>query len=71
MRIENNWRVIILKSDFIFCICVCVCVCVCVFVHQLYQRAVVLPIHALESLWKQYEAFENESDKLVAIERFG
>ena len=49
----------------------CVWLCVCVVVHQLYQRAVVLPIHALESLWKQYEAFENESDKLVAIERFG
>ncbi len=31
----------------------------------MYQRALETPIHNLENLWKDYEAFENEVNKLT------
>lgn len=28
-----------------------------------YQAAVVVPMHGVEGLWREYEAFENETNK--------
>ena len=33
---------------------------------SIYQRAICIPIQALESIWKEYDAFENNLNKLTA-----
>jgi cleavage stimulation factor subunit 3 len=30
---------------------------------KVYQSAVVIPMHSVEALWREYEAFENEISK--------
>jgi cleavage stimulation factor subunit 3 len=35
-------------------------------IRKLYQRAIETPMHNLEQVWKEYDKFENETDKILA-----
>lgn len=34
-------------------------------IRRLYQQAVAIPMHSVETLWRDYEAWENSLNKLT------